>query len=162
MQDLKLIALDGEDLAMLAAQLQDAVVRVEDMAYFRAQRRFALIANRFDWMSALGGDTETQSTAGKRKFERRRCALRFERVSRVQMQAIDLNDKRRVLSMLTIGFSQAGNGTAEGTIEIVFSGGSALRLDVEYVEAELRDLGAAWSTASMPKHDTEPPDGEHE
>ena len=34
MKDLKLIALDPEDLRILSCHLQDAVIRVEDMAYY--------------------------------------------------------------------------------------------------------------------------------
>ena len=153
MQELKLIALDQEDLEVLSAQLQDAVVRVEDMAFVKAERRFALIANRFDWMRALkaGEGAPTQ-------YERRRCAIRFERVERVQMQGIDLKDKRRVLSLLAIAFAPAGDEAPDGAVDLVFSGGALLRLHVECIEAELRDLGAAWATRSRPEHPSGQPD----
>ena len=35
---------------------------------------------------------------------------------------------------------------------INFSGGAALRLEVECLEAELADLGPSWSTAACPVH----------
>ena len=47
--DLKLIALDGEDLAVVSAHVQDAFVRREEMKYLAAQKRFALGASRYDW-----------------------------------------------------------------------------------------------------------------
>ena len=49
MQDLKLIALDPEDLRVLSCHLQDAVIRVGDMTFLKHDMRFAAIANRFDW-----------------------------------------------------------------------------------------------------------------
>src|SRR5690606_42097555 len=47
MADLKLIALDEEDLAVLSAHLQDAVVRVGDILYEAPVKRFAMVVNRF-------------------------------------------------------------------------------------------------------------------
>ena len=49
MKPLKLIALDEEDLAVVSSHLQDAVVRVGDMAYLPSKKRFAAVLNRFDW-----------------------------------------------------------------------------------------------------------------
>jgi hypothetical protein len=48
MTPLKLLALDEEDLQVVSSHLQDAVVRVGDMAYVPSQKRFAAILNRFD------------------------------------------------------------------------------------------------------------------
>jgi hypothetical protein len=39
-----------------------------------------------------------------------------------------------------------------------FSGGGAIRLEVECIEAELSDLGAAWSTRRKPQHAANEPD----
>ena len=39
-----------------------------------------------------------------------------------------------------------------GTLTLQFAGGGAIRLQVECIEAELRDLGAAWATRSKPQH----------
>ena len=49
MTDLKLMALDGEDLEVISAHTQDATVRVGDMGFAKADRRFALIMNRYAW-----------------------------------------------------------------------------------------------------------------
>jgi hypothetical protein len=144
MTDLKLLALDQEDLSILSAHLQDAVLKVEDMAFLPRQRRFAAVLNRFDWVTAL--------TPAKRRArpQRRRTALRFERVERARLQGIDLKVKDRVLVLLAIGFEE---GQAPGgTVTLNFAGGAAIRLDVECIEAEMRDLGARWATRSLPDH----------
>ncbi len=51
-ENLRLIALDAEDLAVLAAHLQDAILRVGDMIYLPDEQRFVIALNRFDWLSA--------------------------------------------------------------------------------------------------------------
>ncbi|MCH9764546.1 MAG: DUF2948 family protein [Alphaproteobacteria bacterium] len=142
MQNLKLMALDAEDLSVLSAQLQDAVLRVEDLTYLAGEQRFAMVLNRFDWSGA------PQTSDGQ--FSRIRSGLRFERVARAQLSGIDLNDKSRVLSLLAVTF-EAGEEPS-GTIDLVFSGDASLRLHVECIEAELRDLGAQWATKKKPDH----------
>lgn len=142
MQDLKLIALDPEDLRVLSCHLQDAVIRVGDMVYLKPDMRFAAIANRFDW--------ETASQAQDGRFLRRRSGLRFERVKSAQVQGIDLGQKDAVLELLAITFAPAADPS--GTLLLQFAGGGAVRLEVECIEAELRDLGAAWRTRAMPHH----------
>jgi Protein of unknown function (DUF2948) len=142
MQDLKLIALDPEDLNVLSCHLQDAVVRVEDMAYMPKEMRFAAIANRFDWEQAAKIDDAT--------YRRRRSGLRFERVKSAKLNGIDLGRKDAVLELLAITFEPGEEPS--GIVTLLFSGGGAIRLEVECIEAELRDLGAAWRTRLKPEH----------
>jgi hypothetical protein len=149
MADLKLIALDADDLAVISAHLQDAVLQVGDIAYLPKNKRFAAITNRFDWFNALqDGKSE------KAEFARRRTALRFERVLSAQVQGIDLKNKSTVLSLLAIGFEPAD--APEGDIILLFSEGRAMRLRVECIEAELQDLGAIWQATSRPQHPDDP------
>jgi hypothetical protein len=144
MSDLKLIALDAEDLAIIAAHLQDAVLRIEDMAYLKAQRRFAIVVNRFDWSHAV----KATDTAGR--FVRKRSGVRLEHVTAAQVQGIDLARKDQVLSLLTLTF--APREEPAGTVTLTFAGGGAVRLEVECIEAALSDLGAAWATSRKPEH----------
>ena len=141
MDPLKLIALDDEDLAVLAAHLQDAVMRVGDMAWLPADRRFAAVLNRFDWADVV---TAAESPRRRKKPHRRwRSGLRFERVLAARVQGIDLKAKDAVLNLLTIQFEPAETAP-EGHVTLFFSAGGAIRLHVECLEAELKDLGAAW------------------
>ncbi|MDX2201435.1 MAG: DUF2948 family protein [Hyphomicrobiaceae bacterium] len=149
MPDLKLIALDAEDLAVISAHLQDAVVSVGDLAYLPRDRRFVALANRFDWMDVIGnGKRETDT------FARRRAAMRFERVLGAQVQGFDLADTRRVLSLLAISFEPAS--PPGGQVTLHFADGAAIRLHVECIEAGLADLGAAWETEARPEHPDAP------
>ena len=147
MQDeLKLIALDAEDLGVVSAHLQDAVVKVSDIAYRPKENRFALLLNRFNWAGAMTGPKPDQS------MTRHRCALRIERVIAARTQAIDLTEKDNVMALLAIQYEQLQDDDPKGHITFVFSGGGAIQLDVECIEAELRDLGGAWATNSRPDH----------
>jgi hypothetical protein len=142
---LKLIAFDAEDLAVVAAHLQDAVFNVGELAYLAGEKRFAAIANRFDWAHA-----QANAASGGASFRRRRAGIRFERVLAAQLTGFDLKDSSRMLNLLTMQFEQTGD--PEGYVTLSFSDGAAIRLRVECIEAELKDLGAAWSTKKMPQH----------
>jgi hypothetical protein len=99
MDKLKLIALDGDDLKVVSAHLQDAVLKVGDMAFVPSERRFAAILNRFDWTSARTGGNATAPT-------RRQTALRFERVLGAQVTGIDLKAGHEVLALLALQYEQ--------------------------------------------------------
>jgi hypothetical protein len=152
MAELKLIALDADDLAIISANLQDAVMKVGDLAFLPREKRFAAVANRFDWVDAIEKETVRDE---ERPYARRRAALRFERVLSARVQGLDLNNKDAVTSLLAIGFESLD--APAGQITLQFADGGAIRLDVECIEAELRDLGPAWQAKSKPQHPEEPP-----
>jgi hypothetical protein len=142
MTELKLLALDKDDLDVVSAHMQDAVFKLADVSWSASEKMFSLAANRFDWEAATG----------KRKgFERHRAALVFKRALAVRSTGIDRNRKEDVLSLLAIRFVQKNEGP-EGAVELVLSGGATIALDVECIEVALADIGGAWETASRPRH----------
>jgi hypothetical protein len=153
MAELKLIAFDADDLAVISAHLQDAVLKVGDITYLPRERRFAAVGNRFDWADALKD--------GKSKphdYVRRQTALRFERVLGAKLQGIDPKKKNAVLSLLAIGFEPVeAPENPGGHVTLNFADGAAIRLHVECIEAELKDLGPAWRAKSMPRHPDDDP-----
>ncbi len=134
---LKLSALDVEDLAVISAHMQDAVLLLCDMSYSPRRRQFALLANRFAWDKA-------QSP------ERRRTGLHFDRVLAVKTLNIDLSEKDEVLSLLSISFAETD--APAGEVLLSFSEGATVRLLVECLECQMADLGPAWSAAGVPHH----------
>jgi len=142
MDPLKLIAVDREDLHVVSTHLQDAVVKVGDIHWRPAEKRFVMGLNRFDWECAL---------CGQPHFQRRRTALRFERVNACKCRNMQAENKDIVLNLLTIEFDE--KDPPGGSIMLLFSGGAELRLDVECLEAELADLGPVWDTTCCPAHD---------
>ena len=152
MTDLKLIALEPDDLQIISAHLQDAVLTVGDIAYLPREKRFASLVNRFDWSRAHQTDSGSKSASSKSAYERRRSALRLERVTAARLKNIDLTDTKRVLSLLAIQFEPQVEGDPAGSILLIFAADAAIRLDVECIEVEMRDLGAAWTTEMKPEH----------
>jgi hypothetical protein len=138
---LRLIALDADDLAVLSAHLQDAVLKVKDISFARGH--FAVALNRFVWETVAGGRR-------KREYERRRSALHFARVRKMQSTGIDRNRPEDVLDLLAIRFEP--RDSPSGDVVLDFAGGATIRLDVEVLEAELTDLGPSWSTSYVPRH----------
>jgi len=140
---LRLIAADAEDLQAISACLQDAILTVGDMAWLARERRFAFVANRFVWEA--GGDRRTGP------FWRTRSGAHFEDVTSVRQINLRTDSKDAVIELLAIEFKPSGDGA--GAVTMTFSGGGAVRLEVESVNAELRDLSAPWRTRLKPEHE---------
>ena len=60
---LRLLAHDGDDVAVLSALLQDAIIPGSDMSFDRKLNEFVIIANRFCW--ELEPLFDVKSTDGK-------------------------------------------------------------------------------------------------
>lgn len=141
MDPLKLIALDKDDIEIISTHLQDAILKVGDIIWRPAEQRLVLALNRFDWEAANGAEP---------RYWRRRAALRFDRVMNLKCRNLRPAEQELVLNLLAVEFAE--NDPPGGTVTLVFSGGSALRLQVECLEVELVDLGPAWETVKCPHH----------
>jgi hypothetical protein len=139
MSALVLGAEDTEDLQIISARLQDAVARVGDLVFLPKARRFVALFNRFKWESGQG--------------LRVRCGLHFDGVLAVKAHNIKRGDADAVVSLLAIDFAPKGGEDPGGTIELVFSGGGAIRLDVECIDAGLKDVGGEWAARGRPLHE---------
>lgn len=135
---LRLVALDQEDLAIVSAHLQDAVVRVGDIAYLPKERRFALLARRFDW------------EAPPNEPRRRLTGLHFERVLGARCRGLDRSNPEVVLNLLAITFDETQSPS--GTATLLFSDGVAIQIDCECVESQMKDLGPVWEAEARPIH----------
>ena len=142
MAALKLIALDDQDLSIVSAHVQDAVMKVSDLEYLPAAKRFVLTMNRFVW--------EAKSGLFRQHNERRQSVLHFDRVLGAKTSGIQRDKPAEVLSLLAISFIAISKPA--GIVELVFSGGGTVMLDVECVEARLADIGGSWEATSRPVH----------
>ena len=142
---LRLRAEDADDLAVISAVAQDALISVKDLTYDRAERRFTLVVNRFRWEAR---PPASDSSGDGAAFERRLCALSFAEVDGVTYRGFRRRDDDRILSLLAIRL-----GEKPGIIDFAFSGGAAVRLRVSAIRAHATDMGEAWPTAWQPDHD---------
>ena len=129
-EQLRLIALDAEDLSVISAHVQDARIHAADIVWRQEEKRLVVGLNRLDWEQTLSGGTVPR---------RLLAALRFDRVLACKSRNIDLEQPEAVLELVGIEFhpTEAPSGSAL----LLFSHGGALRLDVECLECELTDLG---------------------
>ena len=126
----KLIALDADDLAVISAHVQDAVVKSADIIWRQSEKRLVIGMSRLDWERTLEGETSPRRLIS---------ALRFDRVLACKSRNIDLDAPQLQLEMLGIEFHPTE--PPGGSAVMMFANGGALRLDLECLECELADLG---------------------
>jgi hypothetical protein len=136
---IKLAAADAQDLQILSARLQDAVVKLKNFVWLPRTRRFVAVVNRLQWES--GGKTRVRS------------GLHFDGVLKVQSSQVKMGAGEAVVSILAINFTPNEGEDPGGMIEIVLAGGGALRLTVEYIDAGLADMSGPWAAICTPDHE---------
>ena len=128
---LKLIALDADDLAVISTHVQDARVQASDIIWRQGEKRLVIGLNRLDWEQTLEGETEPRRLVS---------ALRFDRVLACKSRNIDLSAPDTALDLVGIEFHS--HNAPGGSALLLFAHGGAIRLDVECLECELTDLGS--------------------
>lgn len=137
---LRLLAFDPDDLAVLSAHLQDAEVQGSDIAWLAREGRFAMVARRFDWLLAEQG-----------RYERRECGVHFDHVRKVARLGFGADAAPGGLRLLSVQFAPAQ--APSGHVLLLFSDARAIRLEVECLEASLRDMEGRWP-APAPKEES--------
>jgi len=152
MEELKLVALDKDDIEIVSAHVQDALVKIADIWWQPHEHRFVMALNRFYWMNAADAQGAKSGSLDDVvvDYRRRRTALRFERVNACKCRGLDQSDRNVVLNLLAVEFVE--RDSPAGTLTLTFSGGGAIRLEVECLEAELVDLGEVFTAARCPDH----------
>ena len=149
---LRLRAEDGDDLAVISACVQDALVAVRDLAYDPDEQSFMLVANRFRWEGCGGGKDGNP-------FERTLCGITFDTVEAVAYRGFHRSEEDRILSLLAIrpvlGEPPAGAAATAGsgaTVDLEFAGGAKIRLSASAISCRARDFGEPWPTVWQPGH----------
>lgn len=110
MELLKLVALDGDDLAVVSTHLQDAIGSIGDVHWRPKEKRLLIALARFDWEGSLNDNPQ---------FKRRKAALRFERVNSIKCRNLDCTDKVAKLNLLAIEFDEVD--PPSGVVTLTFS-----------------------------------------
>lgn len=135
-------AVDQEDLEVLSAHVQDAIVAAGHMTWERRRGRFVLLLNRYLWEEQPAGGSGRRVQAG----------LHFDCVRKVQTRNLHNRPRKALLNLLSIGFEPAADGAPGGEVLMTFSDGAAVRLEVECLDAQLRDIGEPWKARARPFH----------
>ena len=133
-EPLRLLAEDAEDLAIMSAALQDAVLRPSDIRWERGARRLTVALSRFCW-----------ECGGTRVL----AAMQFGDVLTVQSRGLPrLPDSP--LELLALDFEPLE--APGGRVTLMFAGGGDLRVEVECLDAVLADLSDRWPARAAPSH----------
>tara|TARA_B110000211_G_scaffold34246_1_gene34506 strand:- start:135 stop:578 length:444 start_codon:yes stop_codon:yes gene_type:complete len=141
--NLKLLAVSDEDLRVVAAHLQDAIVSVKDIASLKKNRIFLIQLNRFMWEDVEKGVF--------RKNKRIRTVLKFDNVTSVLSKNINIKKNKIFLDFLTIESSLLPDKSYE--IKLIFSGDAVIKIKTEVIDVTLDDQGSPWESRTQPKHD---------
>lgn len=145
-RSLSLKAETAEDLAVISALIQDAVLPVEELRWDRRGRRFSLLINRFRW--------EDRAAAEKtaRPYERARALLVIGGVTALASQGFDRSDGGTILSLLSLEWQPEADGA--GRVVLTLAGDGALSAAVECIDVTLRDVTRPYVAISrkMPHH----------
>ena len=141
-KNLKLLATSDEDLRVIAAHLQDAIVSVRDIANLKINRIFLIQLNRFMWEDVEKGIF--------RKNKRIRTVLKFDNVISVVSKNINIKANDSFLDFLTIESNLLPDKSYE--IKLIFSGDSVIKIKAEVVDVSLDDQGSSWETKAQPEH----------
>ncbi len=143
---IRLRAEDGEDLRIVSACLQDAILPIGDMGFLPDEKRFVMVVNRFRWESAdRPRPGPTADDDHLMPFERVHCGVCVEGVSGVRLRGIDVRDRAQILELLSLEM-------VEGGIALHFAGGGCVRLDGAPWRLRLEDMGEPWPTDRKPSH----------
>lgn len=129
---IKLKAGDAEDLAVIAALLQDALTAVREMVFQPEEERFMVALRRYrreaqeDWNSC---ENLTECDT----------ALTFDQIKQVRYRGLDPEDPDRKVQLLTIATSPGKEAMVQ--IELVMAGEADIRLLTEVIDCRLEDFG---------------------
>ena len=126
---------------MISAACQDALVAVRDCAYFKDEKRFVLLLNRFRWEA-----DPTIETA----YWRTHSALVFNEVTAVHHHKIPLDEPDRMLELLAVA-----PGRRPVQSRCASPQDRAIRLEIGRLACHLGDVGEPWPTPWKPAHPVE-------
>ena len=129
---LALRAETSEDLVVISALVQDAVLPITEIRYDRRTRKLALLLNRFRW------EDQDRAKARRRRYERVQSLLVVSDVTGVASQGIDRQDKDTILSILSLAWEPGADGT--GRLIVTLAGDGAIAASAECLGVDLRDV----------------------
>ena len=148
---LRLLARDEDDAAVVSALLQDAIIPGADMEFKRKTNQFFIVANRFCWeIQPLDGVT---SSDGKPVHQRRLCGICIRHVTAVQHHNWPDMRQDALFNLLALRHvDMAEQAGKEMGLQFEFSGGSSLQLLTDEIDITLADLDMGYPTSLQPAH----------
>lgn len=133
-EPLRLLAEDADDLQIISAALQDAILRPVDIVWEKSARTLTIAFSRFCWEC---GETRVM------------CAMQFGDVLAVKSRRLSRSPDAS-LELLALDFIPTDS--PGGKVILMFAGGGDLRIDVECLDAVVTDISERWPARIAPTH----------
>lgn len=140
---LNLLAQSIDDLKLLSASIQDAIVKVGEIFYDRDQRSLTIRLSRFRHEDRDGKKSE--------EAERVLSGLQIQDILSLASKNIDRSNPKAFMVLLSLDFTPADDGTG-GVLQIMFAGDGMLRLELDCLDLSLMDVSKARATTIIPSH----------
>ena len=137
-------AFDKRDLEVVSSLIQDSILPTSEIKWLSNSDKLAILINRFRW-------EDTKLSQGK-NLERVRSLLMINHVKNISSSGFSPKQKDRILSILSISFDGVEGGS--GSVLIVVSGNGGIRVEVDALEINLRDVTMPYIAPSglVPEH----------
>lgn len=131
---LRLWATDADDLRVVSALCQDAVLPASQMRWSARRREAAFLVNRFRWEH------------GTRSPERVRSVLTLGDATAVRGQGVAPGDGDTVLSLLALEWEAGAEGA--GVLRLLFAGDGVVEVSCECLDLRLADVTRPYAAPS--------------
>ena len=137
-------AFDKRDLEVLSSLVQDSILPTSEIKWLSNSDKLAILINRFRW--------EDTRLSQRKNLERVRSLLMINHVKNISSSGFSPKQKDKILSILSISFD--GDEGGSGSVLIVVSGNGGIRVEVDALEINLRDVTMPYIAPSglVPEH----------
>ena len=141
-------AFDTSDLEIVSSLIQDSILPASEIQWLPNSDKLALLVNRFRWE-----DKDIEELSQGKTVERVQSLLMISHVKSVSSSGFSPKQKDKVLSILSISFD--GDDGGFGNVLIILSGNGGIRVGVDALEINLRDVTMPYIAPSglSPWHD---------
>ena len=139
-------AFDNRDLQVVSSLIQDSILPTKEIKWLSSSNKLALLINRFRW------EDKSSVLSKQDNLERVRSLLMISHVKSISSSGFSSKQKGKILSILSISFD--GDEGGPGNVLIVLSGNGGIRVNVDALEINLRDVTMPYIAPSglVPEH----------
>ena len=142
---IKLFAKNAKDLKVIAALCQDSIGSSENIRRNKKNKSFSVLINRFKW------ENSNQLKQNQESPLRVETVLFFRWVLSVKSRGLKRKGLGEYFYLLDINYKSVDG---VNSIHLIFSGNVEIFLEVEYLEAFMKDIGEVYYAKSgkFPAH----------
>ena len=142
---IKLFAKNAKDLKVIAALCQDSIGSSENIRRNKKDKSFSILINRFKWESL------NQVKENKGQPLRVQSVLFFRWVLSVKSRGLNKKGLGKHFYLLDINYKRVDG---INNVRLIFSDNAEIFLEVEYLEAFMKDIGKVYYAKSgrIPTH----------